>query len=183
MIIWLFVAVFAFFVNLPHIVQKRLVKKLASQEYREQRKYASLKGGSLKIIGWFNLYPLKKALVSTLWLLGVYASIRGVVLVWITHRKDFVWITAFFLLVALLSARRCWRYIKMPYHCAPIFKKMLTRQQFEELLGNEEFDIVQLQNKRYQKGGGRCWQVKIGRSSRGSFFVAAISRKYTMSQH
>lgn len=99
MIIWLFVAVFAFFVNLPHIVRKRIVKKLASQEYREQRKYASLKGGSLKIIEWFNLYPLKKALVSTLWLLGVYASIRGVVLVWITHRKDFVWITAFFFLL------------------------------------------------------------------------------------
>lgn len=71
-----------------------------------------------------------------------------------------------FLLVALLSARRCWRYIKMPYHCAPIFKKMLTRQQFEELLGNEEFDIVQLQNKRYQKGGpmlvSQNWAVLEG---------------------
>ena len=125
MIIWLFVAVFAFFVNLPHIVRKRIVKKLASQEYREQRKYASLKGGSLKIIEWFNLYPLKKALVSTLWLLGVYASIRGVVLVWITHRKDFVWITAFFFLlpyyplvdagvtskchtIVRLYSKRCW---------------------------------------------------------------------------
>lgn len=57
MIIWVLFFAFALWVNLPSIVQRNLTNKLIYEsDYTEN--------GSLKIIEWFRLYPLKKLLCS-----------------------------------------------------------------------------------------------------------------------
>ena len=133
-------------INLPDKTERILTKKLASEDHFEGSSRRQL-----RMIEWIRLYPLKKTLLVSLWLFCLYATMRGIVMVGQTHRQDFLWITITFLVITIATVRKVWGYIKISYHCVPVFNRKLPKQELQELLNGEHFQQVPFQNKLLQK--------------------------------
>lgn len=144
MIICLIFLALILLVNLPSIVQKGLTGKLVNGDYKTEN-------GQLKTIEWFKLYPLKKLLLVLLWLFCAYVSIRMFKVFWIEKYQELIWIELFFLGFTLLSAYKIWKYIRMPYHCPIVLKKFYTKEELEQELRGEKFELIQFKNSTLQK--------------------------------
>ena len=116
MIIWVVFFLIVLWVNLPSIIQKQLADKFANGDYRSS-------DCPIKMIEWFRLYPLKKCILVFLWLLSLYPSVRGCILVWVKNEKEFLEVALFFISITVLTAYPIWRYVRRPYHCAIILNR------------------------------------------------------------
>ena len=144
MVIWLLFLAIILWVNLPSIVQKCLTNKLINKDYHPSN-------GPLKMIEWFRLYPIKKVLLTFIWLFLAYQSIRGFGLVWIEKHQEFLWIEICFLCLTLLTAYAIWKYIKTPYHCVLTLKRVFSKEELEEALKYEKFQRLQFENHSLQR--------------------------------
>lgn len=143
MVIWLLFLAIVLWVNLPLIVQKSHTNKLINGDYHTSN-------GPLKMIEWFRLYPLKKLLLALIWIFCAYQSVRGFRLVWIEKHQEFLWIEVFFICFTLLTVYKIWKYIKTPYHCALILNRAFSKEELENELKNEKFQLVQFKNSQLQ---------------------------------
>ena len=139
MIIWIVFFLIVLWVNLPSIIQKQLADKFANGDY-------SSSDCPIKLIEWFRLYPLKKCILVLLWLLSLYPSVRGCILVWMKNEKEFLEITLFFIFITVLTAYPIWRYVRRPYHCAIVLNHFFSKDELENKLRNEKFERVKFEN-------------------------------------
>lgn len=96
----------------------------------------------LSKIEWLRLYPLKKVLFGIFWLVCLYISVRGIFLTVNNPRKTFIFLTVIFCAITLFTARKVWRYIRLPYHCIPVLNHIQTKEELKEALQGECFEEV-----------------------------------------
>ena len=133
--------------NLPDFFGRWLTKRLAFQSSQIQNTPQK----TLQYLEWIRLYPLKKVVIALLWLFCLYASVRGIYISYLTRRINFLWITVFFIVLTIITARKALRYLQTPCHCAPILNHRLSKESLQELLENEVFELVTFQDRLLKK--------------------------------
>ena len=66
-------------------------------------------------------------------------------------RGIFIFLTALFWFITIFTARKIWRYIRLPYHCAPVLNHIKTKEELKKSLQGECFEKVMFQSSLLQK--------------------------------
>lgn len=138
-------------VNLPGYVRKYLMQQLADESGKAADNLQVSQLNLLSKIEWLRFYPLKKFFLGLLWCVCLYISVRGVFLTLNDPRKTFIFLTVLFWVITILSARKIWQYIKLPYHAIPVLNKIKTKEELKESLQGECFEKVMFEHKMLRK--------------------------------
>lgn len=147
----IFLAILVFLVNLPDYVKKHLTQKIAVESCEARDNFQLAQWNPITKIEWLRLYPLKKVFMGGLWSFCLYASVRGIFVTVNDYHTSFLWLTIFFWAITLLSVRKVWRYIRLPYHCVPILNHTQTKEELKDSLQGECFEKVAFQHERLRK--------------------------------
>lgn len=104
-------------------------------------------------IEWIRCFPLKRLLIAALWLFCPAAAVMGLIVVLrepVQSPGTYGCILVF-LLAAILTARKAWRYLTVPYHCIPLLNRVFSKQQLASLVQNEHFTPVSFEDPYLQK--------------------------------
>ena len=77
-------------------------------------------------------------------------------------RGIFIFLTALFWFITIFTARKMWRYIRLPYHCAPVLNHIKTKEELKKSLQGECFEKVMFQSSLYYKNIFMFLLAKIG---------------------
>lgn len=147
----IFVAILFFIANLPAYIRKRLTQKIADESVNARDSLRLSQLNLISKIEWLRFYPLKKISLGALWIVCLFVSIRGIFVTLNDYRTTFLWLTIIFWAITLLTARKVWRYIKLPYHCMPVLNHIKTKEELKEALQGECFEKVLFQYKLLRK--------------------------------
>lgn len=145
------VALIFIFANLPKYIRKQLTKRIADKSSKAKENLQTSQLNFLTKIEWLRYYPLKKILLALLWLFCLYGAVRGIFVTINDPRGAFIFLTALFWFITIFTARKIWRYIRLPYHCIPILNHIKTEEELKESLQGECFEKVMFQNSLLQK--------------------------------
>lgn len=151
LIMAVFLAVMFSMANIPGIVDRYISGKLASQTYDSDCPEEIICRKTLHCLEWICFSPLKKALVGLLWLICFALGLLGIVAYFRKPETDFILIGLLFTAMAVFTVRKAWRYIKTPYHCMPVINKILSKEQMENLLKGEKFELVPFEDELLRK--------------------------------
>ena len=65
--------------------------------------------------------------------------------------KTFIFLTAIFWLITIFTARKIYKYIRLPFHCVPILNHTKTKEELKESLQGESFEKVVFEHKMLKK--------------------------------
>ncbi|MDO4469982.1 MAG: hypothetical protein Q4C84_09080 [Bacillota bacterium] len=147
----IFVAILFFIANLPAYIRKRLTQKIADESVNARDSLRLSQLNLISKIEWLRFYPLKKISLGALWIVCLFVSVRGIFVTLNDYRTTFLWLTIIFWAITLLTARKVWRYIKLPYHCMPVLNHVKTKEELKEALQGECFEKVLFQYKLLRK--------------------------------
>lgn len=133
--------------NCPGMIHKAVTRYISEANSEDAR--PSLLGQ----IEWIRCFPLKKVLIAALWLFCPTVVVMGLVVVIREPAQDSGTYLAIllFLLMAVFTARKVWRYLTTPYHCIPVLRGVFSKEQLEALVQNEHFTPVSFENPDLQK--------------------------------
>ncbi|MDY4671179.1 MAG: hypothetical protein SO415_14510 [Oliverpabstia sp.] len=147
----LFIIILIVIVNTPSYIRKHLTQEIAAESCNYRDNHQLSEWNPLSKIEWLRLYPLKKVLFGIFWLVCLYISVRGIFLTVNNPRKTFIFLTVIFCAITLFTARKVWRYIRLPYHCIPVLNHIQTKEEIKEALQGECFEEVPFQHHWLQK--------------------------------
>lgn len=147
----IFVAILFLIANLPAYIRKRLTQKIADESVNARDSLRLSQLNLISKIEWLRFYPLKKISLGALWIVCLFVSVRGIFVTLNDYRTTFLWLTIIFWAITLLTARKVWRYIKLPYHCMPVLNHVKTKEELKEALQGECFEKVLFQYKLLRK--------------------------------
>ena len=110
----IFVAILFLIVNLPGYIRKQLTQTIAEESEKARDHFQLSQLNQLSKIEWLRLYPLKKVVITALWFVCLFYSIRGIFLTISDYRTSFLWLTVILWVITLLTVRKVWRYVKLP---------------------------------------------------------------------
>ena len=123
---------------LPQLLNQWIARRLLREEPMSGKQ-------QVQIIEWIHFYPLKKLLIFGLWGFGVVLVLRGV---WVTATGKveldgglFLFLLGTAVLVVALF-RKMRRYVCTPYRNIPVLNQILSKNQLEQLLDGERFELV-----------------------------------------
>ena len=146
-----FIAFIFLAVNLPSYVRKNLMELIADESSKAKENLQTSQLNFLTKIEWLRFYPLKKILLALLWLFCLYGAVRGIFVTINDPRNVFIFLTALFWMITILTARKVWRYIRLPYHSVPVLNHVKTKEELKEALQGECFEKVQFEHKMLRK--------------------------------
>lgn len=146
MYVVIFFIILFLIVNLPDYIRKHLIQQIADESCKAKDNLQLSQLNFLSKIEWLHFYPLKKFLLGLLWLVCLYIAVRGVFLTLNEPRKTSIFFTVLFLAITILSARKVWRYIKLPYHSIPVLNHTQTKEELRVSLQGECFEKVIFQH-------------------------------------
>lgn len=142
----IFVAILFLIANLPGYIRKHLMHQIADESRKATDSLQLSQLNLLSKIEWLRFYPLKKFLLGALWIVCLFIAIRGIFITLNDPRKTFIFLTVLFWMITILTARKIWRYIRLPYHSVPVLNRIKTKDELKELLQGEYFEKVLFQN-------------------------------------
>ena len=146
-----FIAFIFLAVNLPSYVRKNLMELIADESSKAKENLQTSQLNFLTKIEWLRFYPLKKILLALLWLFCLYGAVRGIFVTINDPRNVFIFLTALFWMITILTARKVWRYMRLPYHSVPVLNHVKTKEELKEALQGECFEKVQFEHKMLRK--------------------------------
>ncbi len=95
---------------------------------------------------WKRLYPVKKAILISIWLFLVLVIIAGIKYCFYNVIElGAIWTLILVAILVLLTFDPILNYVQAYYRCIPYFNKKFTKEELEELFENETFtDIAYL---------------------------------------
>lgn len=138
-------------VNIPGRVSRAVTRCLISQPSDLKFDAEALCLRKLKQMEWICFFPLKKAVIGTLWLSILAFGLLGIVSFCEDPQRNFLTIGLFFLAIAAVTAQKAWLYIITPCHCVPVLNKMFSKKQIQSLLQGEQFEMLPFENELLQK--------------------------------
>lgn len=147
----IFVAILFLIVNLPGYIRKQLTQTIAEESEKARDHFQLSQLNQLSKIEWLRLYPLKKVVITALWFVCLFYSIRGIFLTISDYRTSFLWLTVILWIITLLTIRKVWRYVKLPYHCIPVLNHLYTKEELKKSLQGECFEKVFFQHSILRK--------------------------------
>ncbi len=142
----IFVVILFLIVNLPRYIRKHLMNQIADQSSKATGSLQLSQLNWLSKMEWLRFYPLKKFLLGVLWIACLFIAIRGIFITLNDPRKTFIFLTVLFWMITILTFRKIWGYIRLPYHCVPVLNRIKTKDELKELLQGECFEKVMFQN-------------------------------------
>lgn len=142
----IFLAIIFFIVNLPGYIRKHLMQHIANESSKATDSFQISQLNFLSKIEWLRFYPLKKASLGALWIVCLFIAIRGIFITLNNSCKTFIFRTVLFWMITILTARKIWQYIRLPYHSVPVLNRIKTKEELKELLQGEYFEKVLFQN-------------------------------------
>lgn len=136
------IAILFFLVNFPKYVRKHLTQKIAVESCKARDSFQLAQWNPISKIEWLRLYPLKKFLIGGLWIVCLFGSVRGILVTLNNPRTIYIFLAIMFWIITPLTARKVWRYIRLPYHCIPILNHTQTKEELKESLQGECFEKV-----------------------------------------
>ncbi len=133
--------------NLPKYIRRQLTEQLANESSKARDNLQLSQLNFLSKIEWLRFYPLKKLLLGALWLICLFIAIRGIFITINDPRKAFIVLTSLFWIITFFTARKIWRYIRLPYHSVPILNHIKTKDELKESLQGECFEKVIFKHK------------------------------------
>ncbi len=102
---------------------------------------------------WKRLYPVKKAILISIWLFLVFVIIAGIkYCLYNVIELGAVWTLILVTILVLLTLKPILNYVRTYYHCIPYFNKIFTKEELEALFENETFtDIAYLKENGMNK--------------------------------
>ena len=138
------------FANIPSAVGRAITRRLVFQDSEIEQTEAFIHR-QLRRMEWVRFFPLKRVLAAGLWLFCPVMAIMGMLAFLREPEKTMPGMILLFLGVAVLTAKRTWRYVTTPCHCVPVLNKVLSKQEIEKLLQGEKFELVPFENADLQK--------------------------------
>ncbi len=138
------------FANIPPAIGSAITKGLVSQNLDIEDAQA-FSQRQLRRMEWVCFFPLKRVLTAFVWLFFPIIAIMGMIAFHHEPEADLLGIILLLLAVAALTARKAWRYVTTPCHCVPVLNKALSRQDIEQLLQGEIFELFPFEDKALQK--------------------------------
>lgn len=145
------VALIFFLYNFPKYLRRRLTEQIANTSNEAKTNLQSSNLNFLARIEWLRYYPLKKLTFVLLWLFCLYGAVRGIFVTINDPRKTFIFLTVLFWCITLFTAKKLWRYIKLPYHCIPVLGNIKTKEELKASLQGECFEKVIFENDMLKK--------------------------------
>lgn len=96
----------------------------------------------IKILEWKGMYPIKKVLLVTLWLVGCFLCVAGIVIFIFENDVKNLLIGIFFGIGVVVLFYPIKHYVLTTYHCVPCLNFKLQRAELEKLLEGEVFDKI-----------------------------------------
>ena len=138
------------FANIPPAISRAITRSLVSQNSeREDAKVFSQK--QLRRMEWVCFFPLKRGLAACVWLVCPIIAIMGIIAFCREPEAGLLGIILLLLTVAILTARKAWRYVTTPCHCVPVLNKTLSKLDMEQLLQGEQFELFPFEDEELQK--------------------------------
>ncbi len=138
------------FANIPPAISRTITIGLLSQN-SEIGDATVLSQKQLHRMEWIRFFPLKRGLAAFIWLLFPIIAIKGMIVFHHEPRSAMINIILLLLSVAILTARKAWRYVTTPCHCVPVLNKILSRQDIEQLLQEENFELYPFEDEELKK--------------------------------
>lgn len=138
----IFVVLLFVIFNSPKYVRKKLTEQIADESSKAKENLQTSQLNFLTKIEWLRFYPLKKILLGVIWLACLFYAVRGVFMTINDPRGIFIFLTALFWFITIFTARKIWRYIRLPYHCVPVLNHIKTKEELKESMQGECFEKV-----------------------------------------
>lgn len=143
----LFLALIFLAVNLPSYIRKHLMMRIADESNNAKNNLQTSQLNFLSKIEWLRFYPLKKLFLGILWLLCLFIATRGIFMTMNNPNKTYIFLTIFFWIITISTARKIYRYIRLSYHCVPVLNHTKTKEELKESLQGECFEKVIFKHK------------------------------------
>ena len=140
------IALIFFLYNFPKYLRRRLTEQIANTSNKAKTSHQSSNLNFLAMIEWLRYYPLKKLTFSLLWLFCLYGAVRGIFVIINDPRKTFIFLTVLFWFITVFTAKKLWRYIKLPYHSIPVLGNIKSKEELRASLQGECFEKVIFEN-------------------------------------
>lgn len=138
-------------VNLPSYVRKDFMKLIADESNDAKNNLQTSQLNFLSKIEWLRFYPLKKLFLGIFWLLCLFIATRGIFMTFNNPSKTFIFLTVLFWLITIFTARKIYKYIRLPFHCVPVLNYTKTKGELKESLQGECFEKVVFEHKMLSK--------------------------------
>lgn len=139
------------FANIPPMIGRAITRSLkfeASDLEKDQEELCKRKLGKTE---WICFFPLKKILAAGAWVFCLFVVFAGATVFFRELKTEDMWFTILFLVIAVFTAKKVWRYVLTPYGCIPVLNKIFSREELQALLKGERFEPISFEDEDLQK--------------------------------
>ena len=139
------------FANVPSMIGRTITRNLVFKAGDLEKNQEELCRRKLRQAEWICFFPLKKILAAGAWLFCLFVVFAGIVTFLQEQKPEDISYIILFLLIAVFTAKKVWRYVLTPYHCIPVLNKFFSGEELQTLLKGERFEPVSFENEDLQK--------------------------------